>query len=87
LTIFPQDYLWQGAGIPGYYCLGIQEMGMALSLSFALLRILRCRRLIPSFSYSLDGLPVILGDVLIQRFHVVFDLQQDAVGFGPLSSC
>lgn len=60
LTISPSDYLWQGAGVPGYYCLGIQEM---------------------------DGLGVILGDVLIQAFHVVFDVAQDAVGFGPLSSC
>jgi len=27
LSILPQDYLWQGAGIPGTYCMGIQAMG------------------------------------------------------------
>jgi len=60
LTISPFDYLWQGTGVPGEYCLGIQAM---------------------------DGLPVIIGDVFIQAFHVVFDRNKDLVGFGPLSSC
>jgi len=60
LTISPFDYLWQGTGVPGEYCLGIQAM---------------------------DGLPVIIGDVFIQAYHVVFDRNKDLVGFGPLSSC
>jgi hypothetical protein len=61
LTIYPIDYLWQGAGIPGYYCLGI----MAMDNSF----------------------PIILGDVFMQRFHVVFDRDEGYVGFGNLSTC
>jgi hypothetical protein len=61
LSILPQDYLWQGAGIPGTYCMGIQAMD--------------------------GGLPVIIGDVFMQRYHVVFDQYEDRVGFGPLSSC
>jgi len=60
LDMTPDDYLWQGAGEPGVYCMGIQQM---------------------------DNLGVILGDVLIQRYHVIFDREQDKVGFGPLSSC
>jgi len=60
LTISPWQYLWQGAGIPNYFCMGIQEM---------------------------DGLPIILGDVFLQNFHVVFDRYQDAVGFGALTGC
>jgi len=60
LTITGSDYLWQGTGVPGEYCLGIQAM---------------------------DGLPVIIGDVFMQAYHVVFDRNKDLVGFGPLSSC
>jgi len=62
LTIDPIDYLWQGAGIPGYYCFGIQ--------------------MLPSAS-----LPIIIGDVFIQKWHVVFDREEAQVGWGPLSSC
>jgi len=61
LAIMPSDYLWQGAGVPGVYCMGVQEMG--------------------------GGLPIILGDVLMQRYHVVFDRHQEKIGFGPKSSC
>jgi hypothetical protein len=61
LTITGFDYLWQGTGVPGQYCLGIQAMS--------------------------GDLPVIIGDVFIQAFHVVFDRQKDLVGFGPLTSC
>lgn len=32
LTITPGDYLWEGAGIPGVYCMGIQQMGMAYNV-------------------------------------------------------
>ena len=60
LTVQPTDYLWQGAGIPGAYCLGIQGM---------------------------DGNGIIIGDVIMQRYHVVFDRYNSKVGFGPLSSC
>jgi hypothetical protein len=38
-------------------------------------------------SYLDGGLPVIIGDVFMQRYHVVFDKYEDRVGFGPLSSC
>jgi len=61
LTIYPTDYLWQGAGQPGYYCLGIYQMS--------------------------DTFPIILGDVFMQRFHVVFDRNEDVVGFGDPSTC
>jgi len=61
LPIYPQDYLWQGAGIPGYYCLGIMAMG--------------------------NDMPIILGDVMMQRYHTVFDRYEGYVGFGPLSTC
>jgi len=61
LTISPYDYLWQGTGVPGEYCLGIQSDD--------------------------TDLPLIIGDVFIQAFHVVFDRNKDLVGFGPLSSC
>jgi len=36
---------------------------------------------------AIDELPVIIGDVFMQNFHVVFDRATDMVGFGPLSSC
>lgn len=26
LSISSEDYLWEGAGVPGVYCLGIQQM-------------------------------------------------------------
>jgi hypothetical protein len=32
-------------------------------------------------------LPIILGDIIMQNYHVVFDLDHNQVGFGPLSSC
>jgi len=60
LSITPYDYLWEGTGTLGQYCMGIQLY---------------------------QDLPVILGDVFMQNYHVVFDQQQDAVGFGPVSSC
>jgi hypothetical protein len=63
LVIPPQAYLWEGAGIEGVYCLGIQYVDSA------------------------DGLPIILGDVVMQNWHVVFDKQKNMVGWGPLSSC
>jgi hypothetical protein len=34
-----------------------------------------------------DSLPVIIGDVVMQNYHVVFDKQASQVGFGPLSGC
>jgi len=61
LTIYPIDYLWQGAGIPGWYCLGIQPMG--------------------------NSFPIILGDVFMQKFHVVFDRNEALVGFGNKTTC
>eukprot|EP01124_Arcella_intermedia_P008645 TRINITY_DN154_c0_g1_i1.p1 TRINITY_DN154_c0_g1~~TRINITY_DN154_c0_g1_i1.p1 ORF type:complete len:441 (+),score=70.18 TRINITY_DN154_c0_g1_i1:55-1323(+) len=36
---------------------------------------------------AMDDLGVIIGDVFMQAFHVVFDRNKDLVGFGPLSSC
>jgi hypothetical protein len=60
LPIQPIDYLWQGTGIPGQYCMGIQAM---------------------------DNLPIIIGDVFMQRYHVVFDKNTDKIGFGPISTC
>jgi len=60
LSITPDDYLWQGTGVPGQYCMGIQQYA---------------------------NLGIIMGDVFIQNYHVVFDQAQDMVGFGPLSSC
>jgi len=61
LPLSPQYYLWQGAGIPGYYCLGIQFFD--------------------------DDLPLILGDVLLQAYHVNYDNYNGYVGFGPRESC
>jgi len=34
-----------------------------------------------------DSLPVIIGDVVMQNYHVVFDKNLGQVGFGPLSGC
>jgi len=34
-----------------------------------------------------DELPIILGDIIMQNYHVVFDLEHDLVGWGPLSTC
>jgi len=51
LSISSEDYLWEGAGVPGVYCLGIQQMGM------------------------------------FSKTKSVYDRQQEAVGFRPLSSC
>ena len=36
---------------------------------------------------AMDSTPVIIGDVLIQKYHVVFDKQAMRIGFGPLSGC
>eukprot|EP01111_Echinosteliopsis_oligospora_P006027 TRINITY_DN1995_c0_g1_i1.p1 TRINITY_DN1995_c0_g1~~TRINITY_DN1995_c0_g1_i1.p1 ORF type:complete len:413 (-),score=127.06 TRINITY_DN1995_c0_g1_i1:8-1246(-) len=33
------------------------------------------------------GVPVILGDVILQNYHVAFDRDKKKVGWGPLSSC
>jgi len=30
---------------------------------------------------------IIIGDVVLQGYHVVFDKNLDKIGFGPLSSC
>jgi len=34
-----------------------------------------------------QDLPLILGDILLQNYHVVFDKEKSKVGFGPLSGC
>jgi len=41
------------------------------------------------FQYIDDGgdLPIILGDIIMQNYHVVFDLDKNQVGWGPLSTC
>jgi len=57
------EYLWEGAGEEGVYCLGIQTI------------------------VGGEDLPLILGDVIMQNYHVVFDRVKNMVGFGPLSSC
>jgi len=36
---------------------------------------------------SEDGLPIILGDIALQNYHVVFDKKASMLGWGPLSSC
>jgi hypothetical protein len=61
LNITGFDYLFQGTGVPGEYCLGIKDLDQTI--------------------------PVIIGDIFLQAFHVVFDRQKDLLGFGPLSSC
>jgi hypothetical protein len=35
----------------------------------------------------MDGVGVILGDVLMQNWHVVFDKNSGYLGFGSQSSC
>lgn len=35
----------------------------------------------------MDSTPIILGDVLLQNYHVVFDTNSMYMGFGPLSGC
>jgi len=36
---------------------------------------------------AMDSTPVILGDVLIQNYHVVFDKEDSVIGFGSLTNC
>ncbi len=36
---------------------------------------------------AMDSTPIILGDVLIQNYHVVFDKHDSVIGFRPLSGC
>uniref|UniRef100_A0A6B2L7J0 Peptidase A1 domain-containing protein n=1 Tax=Arcella intermedia TaxID=1963864 RepID=A0A6B2L7J0_9EUKA len=60
ISILGQQYLWQGSGVEGVYCLGIQPH---------------------------EGLPMILGDVFMRNFHLVFDRTINKIGFGPLNTC
>lgn len=56
-------YLWQGAGVPGLYCLGIQALAPGSDTG------------------------VIIGDVLMQKFHLFFDRNNDQIGMAPKSTC
>jgi hypothetical protein len=35
----------------------------------------------------MDNLPIIIGDIFMQRYHVVFDREVSQIGFAPLSTC
>eukprot|EP01113_Clastostelium_recurvatum_P033372 TRINITY_DN43_c0_g1_i1.p1 TRINITY_DN43_c0_g1~~TRINITY_DN43_c0_g1_i1.p1 ORF type:complete len:444 (-),score=82.36 TRINITY_DN43_c0_g1_i1:170-1480(-) len=62
LTVQAVDYIYQGAGIPGVYCMGIGFINDS-------------------------EIPFIIGDILLQKYHVVFDKKKKQIGFGPLSTC
>ncbi len=36
---------------------------------------------------AMDSTPIILGDVLIQNYHVVFDKYESVIGFRSLAGC
>jgi hypothetical protein len=57
------DYLWEGAGVDGLYCLGIQALAPGSNTG------------------------VIIGDVLMQKFHLFFDRNNDQIGLAHKSTC
>lgn len=56
-------YLWEGAGVNGLYCMGIQALAPGSNTG------------------------VIIGDVLMQKFHLFFDRNNDKIGMAPKSTC
>jgi len=64
IVIPPQAYLWEGAGIEGVFCFGLQYVP------------------------DTDGsLPLILGDIVLSNYHVVFDRKENMLGWADLSTC
>lgn len=56
-------YLWQGAGIPGQYCMGIQALAPGTDAG------------------------IIIGDVLMQKFHIFFDRNNNQIGLAAKTTC